>query len=397
MINDSKNSIRYFFPLHLDAGNRGCEGIAKGSAILLGGMREDMIGLCRNVRLDTRFGIDKFITLVPTLNQPKSLLKRATDKAFRLLRLKIQRSDNYNDEIDYSLFYDKMQKDDIMISTGGDLMCYPTLMSVTTNNMACELGHRTVLWGCSMGPDNLTPEKEITLRKFSLVYARETLSYNFFKSIGLKNVCCFPDPAFILEPEECFIPKCFERGDVIGINLSNYVLGDYSINTSFGTKVRELIDYIIRTTNLQILLIPHVTWGDQDDRVVANKLYQMYRATRRVSILDIDDKNYLQIRYVISKCRFFIGGRTHAVISSYSTCVPAIAIGYSIKSKGIASDLKLPDVLVVDSKRQSSENSLLEAFKYLLDNEIIIKKGLEQVIPEYRNRVFGIRDYLKKL
>ena len=60
--------------------------------------------------------------------------------------------------------------------------------------------------------------------------------------------------------------------------------------------------------------------------------------------------NYCQIRYVISKCNIFIGARTHAVISAYSTSVPAIALGYSIKSKGIAKDVGMPDWSVVDSK-----------------------------------------------
>lgn len=389
--------MRYFFPLHLDAGNRGCEGIAKGTAVILGSKKEDMIGLCRNIKLDTKLGINNYITLVATQDQPKDLPLRAIDKVLRLLHIKKQQNSVHNSDNDYSLFYDKMNKEDVMVSTGGDLMCYPTLMSVTTNNMACERGHKTILWGCSMGPENLTPEKESTFHRFSLIYTRESLSYNFFKSIGLKNVCCFPDPAFVLKPETCKLPRSFHRGDVIGINLSNYVLGDYTLNTPFGNKVRELIDYIIKNTNLQILLIPHVSWADQDDRVVAKNINNLYKATGRVSVLDIDNKNYLQIRYVISRCRFFIGGRTHAVISAYSTCVPTIAIGYSVKSQGIANDLNLPDALVVDSKVKTSDNKLLYAFNYMQENETIIKQQLQNIIPDYRNRVFGIREYLKRI
>lgn len=392
---NQKKSMRYFFPLHLDAGNRGCEGIAKGSAVLLGSKKEDMIGLCRNMKLDIKLGINNYISLVPTLNQPKNLPLRVVDKVLRHLRLKKQQESVNNK--DYSIFYDKMKKEDIMISTGGDLMCYPTLMSVTTNNMACERGYRTILWGCSMGPENLTPEKESTLHRFTLIYARESLSYNFFKSIGLKNVCCFPDPAFVLEPETCTLPKCFRRGDVIGINLSNYVLGDYSLNTPFGNEVRELINYIINNTNLQILLIPHVSWGDQDDRVVAKNIKNMFKATGRVAILDIDNMNYLQIRYVISRCRFFIGGRTHAVISAYSTCVPALALGYSIKSRGIAKDLGLSEKMVVDSKHIHHDGYLLDSFMYMNENELAIRKHLCEIMPDYKKRTYGIRELVNKM
>ena len=196
-----------------------------------------------------------------------------------------------------------------------------------------------------MGPENLTPEKEETLHNFTLVYARESLSYDFFKSLGLKNVCLFPDPAFILEPEKCELPECFTKGDVIGINISNYVLGDFSLETPFGKEVVRMLDYIVKEANLQILLVPHVLWDfpndKQDDRQTASIIMEKYGKTGRFSIMDVENLNYCQIRYVISNCKMFIGGRTHSVISAYSTCVPALALGYSIKSRGIAKDLGL--------------------------------------------------------
>ena len=40
---------KFYFPVHLDGGNRGCEGIAKGTAAILGEPKENLIGLCRNV------------------------------------------------------------------------------------------------------------------------------------------------------------------------------------------------------------------------------------------------------------------------------------------------------------------------------------------------------------
>ena len=35
--------MRIFFPIHLDGGNRGCEAIAKGTAILLQEKKENLI------------------------------------------------------------------------------------------------------------------------------------------------------------------------------------------------------------------------------------------------------------------------------------------------------------------------------------------------------------------
>ena len=50
-----------------------------------------------------------------------------------------------------------------------------------------------------MGRQNLTVAKERTLHFFDLIYARESLSYVFLKELGLENVICLPDPAFIIE------------------------------------------------------------------------------------------------------------------------------------------------------------------------------------------------------
>lgn len=41
--------MKYYFPIHLDGGNRGCEGIAKGTSVILGVDKSNLIGYCSNV------------------------------------------------------------------------------------------------------------------------------------------------------------------------------------------------------------------------------------------------------------------------------------------------------------------------------------------------------------
>jgi polysaccharide pyruvyl transferase WcaK-like protein len=129
---------------------------------------------------------------------------------------------------------------------------------------------------------------------------------------------------------------------------------------------------------------------------MAQIIRQHFEDSRRIQILDIDNMNYCQIRHVISKCKMFIGARTHAVISAYSMCVPAIALGYSVKSRGIAKDIGLEETLVVDCKN-SSEGSLLRSFLYLKDHVEEIRLHLEQIMPNYKKRTYLIREYLEKL
>lgn len=385
---------KVFFPVHLDSGNRGCEGIAKGTALILKKRADELYGLCTNVTLDRSLSVDKYVTLINS-RQP-SLIDKV---GLHLLPyvLSKDKMTKYEYAFWYNNFLNKITIDDIMLSTGGDMLCYNDNMVIYTNDYLSEKGVRTVLWGCSMGPDNMTVAKENTLRRFNLIYTRDSLTFQFFKELGLNNVYCFPDPAFVLQTETTILPHIFSLGDVVGINVSNYVLGGYTLDSPFGKSVKALIDDIIKDTDLNILLIPHVTWNGQDDRIVSTSIKNLYSSTDRVCVLDMDNLNYCQIRYVISKCRFFIGARTHAVISAYSTCVPAIALGYSIKSRGIAKDVGLPEKLVVNSKDISSSNSILDSFEYLYNHEQEIKEHLCKVMPVYKEKPYQISSIINGL
>jgi len=181
--------------------------------------------------------------------------------------------------------------------------------------------------GCSIGKNNLTPEKIATLKRFSLIYARESLTATMLKKdLNLSNVVAFPDPAFVLKPEKTDLPDCFSKGTVIGLNISNYVLQGFNFESQLGKDIVSFIESVV-TTDRHVLLISHIMWDGQDDRIVSQMLYDKYKHAGHIHLLDTNSLNYCQIRYVISKCFIFIGARTHAVISVYSTCVPSIALG----------------------------------------------------------------------
>lgn len=390
--------MRYFFPLHYDAGNRGCEAIARGTAMLLQQPADNLLAYCRDMELDSRMGLDQVMTLVPygrksyvgdrVVAAVNKLFHTETTLKWRLMYI-------------YRHFMDMMRPGDVMISTGGDMMCYGNNEIIYTNDYAHRRGYKTILWGCSMGPENLTPEKQATLARYSLIYVRESLTYDFMRSLGMQNLCLCPDPAFILPAEECALPECLLQGNVLGLNLSSYVLRGTSMDSAFGRQILTMMEHVLRDTDLHILLIPHVTWHtaneNQDDREISHYLQERYGDTGRVTVLDIQALNYCQIRYVISHCRFFIGARTHSVISAYTMQVPTIALGYSIKSKGIAHDLGLPSQLVVDSRQQADPGELTRSLDYLMDHEAEIRQHMAQVMPPYIKSTTKIREYLSKL
>ncbi len=76
------------------------------------------------------------------------------------------------------------------------------------------------------------------------------------------------------------------------------------------------------------------------------------------------------------------------MISAYSTCTPALALGYSIKSRGIAKDLELDERLVVDYHNVRSADELINCFEYLVQNEAQIRAHLKSVMPEYIKKAY---------
>lgn len=388
--------MKYHLLMHLDGGNRGCEAISKGTAFLLKEPSSNIFAYSKKTALDSFLGINKYCTLV---QMSISFLQKVCRKIWN----RFAKSDEARKRIyfhyQYLPYLRKIKKDDIYLSTGGDMMCYVDNEVIYTNNYLNKKGVKTILWGCSMGRENLTPAKLDTLKNFSAVYARESLSFDFFKSLNLNNIVMLPDPAFVLEPQSCELPSVFAKNAVIGINVSNYILKDDSLDTDKGKQILQLVDYILERTDYHLLLIPHVFWKAQNDIVVCNKVMDAFGANPRISILNSQSLNYCEIRYVISKCKFFIGARTHSVISAYSTCVPAIALGYSIKARGIAKDIGLPDKLVVDFSKDLQKSVLLESFKYLEENENQIRAILEQNIPPYKNKLndFNFKAWIEKL
>ena len=106
----------------------------------------------------------------------------------------------------------------------------------------------------------------------------------------------------------------------------------------------------------------------------------------------------MELKGYIARCRMFIGARTHATIAAYSTCVPTLAVGYSIKARGIAKDIfGKEDGFVVSVQNLKSENDLTDAFRWLQVREGEIKLHLKNTIPEYSKKSFLAGDALRKL
>ena len=84
-----------------------------------------------------------------------------------------------------------------------------------------------------------------------------------------------------------------------------------------------------------------------------------------------------------------IADRTHASIAAYSTCVPTLVVGYSVKAKGIAKDIfGTYDNYVLPVQQLSSPHELMKGFEWLMKNEDSIRRHLEEFMPGYIKRTW---------
>lgn len=383
----------------LDSGNRGCEGICRGVAQIMQLPVNKLVTITSDAQTDKRVKLNKYITLKTFSEGKKTTIERVLYLIGSLFIRDRNKKQCYDRIYNEYLAHNDIKKEDLVLCNGGDTFCYTDNESIFLNNILHRKGIKTVLLTCSMGRKNLTKEKYKSLNNFEVLIARESLTATFFKKLlPHKQVYCIPDPAFVLAPERCNLPAFMQMGDTVGINLSNFVNQispeKYLI---FKKNINVVIEYILRNTNYNVVLIPHVFWKREDDRVICRQIAEEYKDEERVHYYNTFDLNYEQIRYIISNCRFFVGARTHAMVSAYAMSVPALALGYSIKSRGIARDIGLDPRLVINCKDLQYDNELKEAFCFLMEKEDEIRLHYENNLQSYIDKAYRLKDILNQL
>lgn len=288
----------------------------------------------------------------------------------------------------------------LAISIGGDNYCYDNMLSDLrlANSAFTRKGVKTILLGCSIEPELLRREDIVAdLMRYHTIIARESITYEALKDMvkeqaggidgrnGMPQILCYPDPAFTLQKKEVPLLEGFAEGNTVGINVSPMIQDNEKESGITMECYEALIRYIIDNTDFQIALIPHVVWARNDDRKPIHTLYEKFKDTGRV--VEIGDGTCEELKGYISRCRLFVGARTHATIAAYSSCVPTLVVGYSVKARGIARDLFGQEehyVLPVQSLRDRDD--LVKEFQWLSSREKEIREKLEKKMPDYRNR-----------
>lgn len=384
---------RFVYYANGGCGNHGCEAIIRSLETILES-RDRNVNLSINAGEDRKYGLHELVDLID--------VKNANTKSFDFISsyidLKLCHNRHAMDLFPYKSALRKLKdKPNLMaLSVGGDNYCYGgTDFYAKLNRLVHRSGISTAMVGCSIEPEVLSEEVIADLSKHRVIVARESITYNALKDAGLTNVEILPDPAFALKTVCKELPANFREGKTVGINFSPTVIAYGKGGGILEKNVDNLINSILADTDMNIAFIPHVVWGITDDRSVMDSLYEKYKHTGRVC--RIPDSPAEELKGYISRCRLFITARTHASIAAYSTCVPTLVIGYSVKARGIAEDIfGTEQNYVVETQNITEETALVDAFAWMIEHEHDMKNHLRAFMPEYIARLDKMTEVLNK-
>lgn len=369
--------------------NRGCEAIVRSStAILKERIKDAKVYLASN-NPET----DQIIAKLDGIYDGSKLeiKKYSYDWFLSSLKVKLYQDESYALGKIHNNIIKNIENMDVCMSIGGDNYCYgeqPGWYEI--DRRVKQQGKKLVLWGCSIGEEDMSERKLEDLKLFDLILSRESLTYNMLIGKGLKNVKLCADPAFTMEKEELDLPKGWQEGNTVGINFSPLV---WKRNKQSQAAIDELIRHILSKTDMTIALTPHVIINGNNDYEVLKGYYETYKHTGRIILLP-DHLTAIQYKGYIARMRFFVGARTHATIAAYSNYVPTMVLGYSVKSKGIARDIFGEEKLVLGIEELSNSVLLIEKFDEMVQEEAELIQKLKQVIPNIQKMSYKAVDYL---
>jgi len=383
--------------MHAGSGNHGCEAIVRSLTDMIHDKNKDLTPciISNDKDEDLKYLDENYRVFKNENHISKNVFIHSLYYGYRMI------SGDKESFLRYR--FKEMFKDlpNVAISIGGDTYCYDSMLEdiMLTNSALNKKNVKTILLGCSV-EENIINKEEVKkdLNRYSKILARESLTYDALINAGIPKdkVKLIPDPAFTMVKKDMKLPSGFLRGNTVGINLSP-LISSYAADKNAPIKYyEELINYLLKETGYNIALIPHVVWDRSDDTRPLSILYEKFKDSGRVVF--IGDYSAPELKGFISSCRFFIGARTHATIAAYSTLVPTLVIGYSVKARGIAKDIFGTDKdYCLPIQDLNSGKQLIDAFKFLEDNEDMIKDKLSNVMPSYIERAYKNADEVLKL
>lgn len=358
--------------------NHGCEAIVRATSELFarfGGAKSVLASATPDY--DREVGLDQVEDVFFWRISPYSLDRLINSIGFRLgmpRESEVARG--------YAPVIRRGKRCDVCLSIGGDTYCYghqEHLMVI--NGRLRRAGKPLVLWGCSIDPERIAGEMN-DLRQYSLIVARESITAKALADAGLpvRRQC---DPAFFLRREDLPLPVGWREGNTVGVNVSPLILQHAKDQGAALDAFKALIRHILADGEAAVALIPHVTWAHDNDLDALNAIKAAFADEPRVFLLP-GNLNAMQLKGYIARLSALVTARTHASIAAYSTAVPTLVIGYSVKARGIARDLFGDEEgHLIPVQELVSAGQLIAAYDAMAARAQAERAYLEKTLPAY--------------
>lgn len=208
-------------------------------------------------------------------------------------------------------------------------------------NLAMVFNIPVILLPQTLGPFEKSKNQVIAgriLRYASQIFVRDDKFIPELKKMGLKYEQT-KDLSYYMKPQPFNIEI---KSNAVGINVSGLTYSDQFRTLSgqfaaYPSLIDKLIAYF-QQKNVSIYLIPH-SYNYQsaefanDDLEATRDVYAKLQDKNHVILID-QDLISPQVKFIISRMKFFIGTRMHANFAAIYTGVPLFGLAYSYKFQG---------------------------------------------------------------
>jgi polysaccharide pyruvyl transferase WcaK-like protein len=282
---------------------------------------------------------------------------------------------------------------------------------VAPKRLALSLGRPLILLPQTYGPFKSLRNERMARKLVSeatLAYARDPDSFDKMQTLlgsrfdpqrHFQGV----DLAFGLQARE---PENLEPGvrqaliargerPLIALNISGLLTNEadaaqqrFSLAANYPDLIVNLVATLLQTTDAHILLVPHVQApsghyeSDLDAcRALINALPGRHHDTARRRITAVS-RSYdaTELKWLIGQTDWMCGTRMHSTIAALSTGVPACALAYSLKTRGVFETCGVGEA-VADMRFQSADE-VVEQVLWTWQNRDSLARKIAGKLPE---------------
>lgn len=244
------------------------------------------------------------------------------------------------------------------------------------------------------------------LKKCKVVYARETISYDYLKKqLDIKKAILMPDLGFSLQAKQNNMTEKIKKDillkangrQLFGITARPYRFDEVSSNSNtYYNYILSLVEFIKARQNEGMfpVLFEHVysdNFNERDSIAISDIVSRLDEDSFFiVSERRLDCKEIAEL-YTINS--FMVGTRFHSVIFSFNAAVPCIAITYGgYKGVGILRDIGINECGI--PMNNISYNLLEHAYNYLVTNRKSIVTKINEYVCESKEKIKHIVEEL---